>query len=232
MLLSLLTASFVFSYFPVWKHLLLSWHHYEDYSHGFFIVPISMYILWQKREALKTIPAKSTPWGLVLMVFSLLMYYVGQIGEIATLSSISMVLVLFGVTLYLRGPRFFKVVAFPLCFLFFMIPVPSQIYSTLTIPLAVDRVQDQCRHFGVCRSPHFAGGKRGFPVRPNPGGRSGLQRSAVHDVASDAERCVRLFHSFFQPVESRSFYLQPTGGDHRQYLPGYSHGFRVSLFQL
>lgn len=135
LLVSLLTASFVFSYFPVWKRLLLSWHHNEDYSHGFFIVPISIYILWQKREALKTIPTISTLWGLVLMVFSLLMYYVGQIGEIITLSSISMVLVLFGVTLYLRGPRFFKVVAFPLCFLFFMIPVPSQIYRNLTIPL-------------------------------------------------------------------------------------------------
>jgi exosortase len=39
------------------------------------------------------------------------------------------------VTIYLFGFRFTKEISFPLCFLLFMIPVPSQIFSALTIPL-------------------------------------------------------------------------------------------------
>ena len=134
-ILSLLAASYLLAFFPVWTYLIQFWLQNDDYSHGFLIVPISVFILWQKRNKLRRIPSDSSHWGLLLVVLSLLMYYVGQIGEIATLSSFSMIAALIGACLFLRGFLFFKEAAFPLIFLFFMIPVPSQIYSTSTIPL-------------------------------------------------------------------------------------------------
>jgi len=46
-----------------------------------------------------------------------------------------MVLLLAGAIIYLYGFLIFKELLFPLVFLLFMIPIPGQIYSSLTIPL-------------------------------------------------------------------------------------------------
>ena len=130
-----LAACFFMAFFPVWKGLVAAWSGSDDYSHGFFIVPIAVYIAWQKRDRLAQTPIRPSAWGLVFLVLALLMYIVGRLGEIATVSSVSMVLALAGVVLYLWGREFLKELAFPLFVLLFMIPVPGQIYSTLTIPL-------------------------------------------------------------------------------------------------
>ncbi|MFC1814848.1 exosortase/archaeosortase family protein [Thermodesulfobacteriota bacterium] len=129
------SATFIFAYFPVWKILIMSWYGSDDYSHGFFIVPISLFIIWQKRQTLSQISIHPSVWGLVLVVFSLLLYLVAHFAEIVTLSSFSMVLFLAGAVLYLYSYGMLKELLFPLFLLLFMIPVPAQIYATLTIPL-------------------------------------------------------------------------------------------------
>jgi len=135
LLFALLIASFIFAFFPVWKSLINTWSTSEDYSHGFFIVPISLFIIWQKRQILSKTPIQPSLWGLVLVVFSLLLYLVAYFGEIATVASFSMLLLLAGLVVYFYGFKVFKELIFPFFMLLFMIPMPSQIYSTLTIPL-------------------------------------------------------------------------------------------------
>jgi exosortase len=133
--LGTLLLAFFLAYFPVWKDLAATWYGSDDYSHGFFIIPIVLYIAWQKRAILEKTLVRSSPWGLIVIIFAPLLYLLGRLGQIATVSSFSMVLVLAGVVLYLWGRQFLKVLAFPLFLLLSMIPVPAQIYSTLTIPL-------------------------------------------------------------------------------------------------
>jgi exosortase len=135
LLLALLFAGFILVYFPVWKSLVLAWYNSDDYSHGFFIVPICIFIIWQKREILTETQIRPSSWGLLVIIFGLLMYLLGHLGEIATVASFSMVLVLAGMVIYFFGVQMFKVLIFPLFLLLFMIPVPAQIYATLTIPL-------------------------------------------------------------------------------------------------
>jgi len=135
LLLALLFAGFIFVYFPVWKNLVLAWYNSDDYSHGFFIVPICVFIIWQKRKTLAETPIRSSSWGLAVVILALLMYLLGHLGEIATVASFSMVLVLAGLAIYFFGFQMFKELMFPLFLLLFMIPVPAQIYATLTIPL-------------------------------------------------------------------------------------------------
>ena len=132
---SLLFATFILAYFPVWKRLVLIWYNSDDYSHGFFIIPICIYLLWRKRNVLAEIPNKPSLWGLALVIFSLLMYLFAHFAEIMTIASFSMVLLLAGVMIYFYGGLMFKELLFSLFLLLFMIPVPAQIYSKLTIPL-------------------------------------------------------------------------------------------------
>lgn len=133
--LLLLISSFVLAYFPVWKGLLSAWSASDDYSHGFFILPVSLYIVWQKRERLAQIEKRPSSAGGIIVIFSLAFYLLAHYAEVVTLASLSLVFVLAGVIIYLFGFSVFRELLFPLFFLLFMIPVPSQIFSSLTIPL-------------------------------------------------------------------------------------------------
>jgi exosortase len=133
--LLLLASSFILAYFPVWKSLVAAWSASDDYSHGFLILPLCAYIAWQRRDALAEIVVKPTFLGLIIVGFSLLLYLIGRFGEISTLSSLSIVSTLAGVIVYLWGKNHLKELLFPLFLMFFMIPMPEQIYSSLTMPL-------------------------------------------------------------------------------------------------
>jgi exosortase len=134
-LFCLLFASFMLAYYPIWQNLVGAWASSDDYSHGFLIIPLCAYIAWLKRSALNTIGSAGTPVGLMCVVAALLLNVVGRFGEIATLSSLSIIVAMAGVVLYLWGWAFLRAVSFPLFLMLFMIPVPAQIYSAMTIPL-------------------------------------------------------------------------------------------------
>ena len=130
-----LFGTFILAFFPIWKRLVLSWYSSDQYSHGFLIIPITLYIIWKKKDILVKTPIRPSWWGMALVVFSLLLYLFAYFAEISTIASFSIVLLLAGVIIYLYGFLIFKELLFPLVFLLFMIPIPSQIYSSLTIPL-------------------------------------------------------------------------------------------------
>jgi len=131
----MLAGSFMLAYLPVWRELLSAWSSSDDYSHGFFIVPIIGYILWRNKAELANVPRRTSRVGFVLFLGSLLVYIFAYYGEIRTLASFSLVTTLAGCVLFLYGPAMLKKLSFPLFFLLFMIPVPTQVYSSMTIPL-------------------------------------------------------------------------------------------------
>lgn len=134
-LFGVLLGSFVLAYFPVWTGLIGAWSRSDEYSHGFLIVPICLYIARQKRDFLAATPLKPRAWGFVLVALSLGLYIFSYFAEIATTASLSMVAVFIGSLVYLYGWKHTKGLAFPLFLLLFMIPVPGQIYAEATIPL-------------------------------------------------------------------------------------------------
>jgi len=131
----LLLISFAIVFYPVLVGLVRTWNTSEEYSHGFFIIPISLFIIWQKKQELLDSEILPSWIGLVLVILILLFYIVSQFAGVVTLSSFAMVLSLFGMVLYLCGFQILRILLFPFSFLFLMIPVPAQIYSAMTIPL-------------------------------------------------------------------------------------------------
>jgi exosortase A len=151
-LLSAFLGGIIIVFLPVWKGLVHTWWSSDEYSHGFLIIPLSLYIVWRKRAALGKLRMEPSAWGLAVGIGSLLLYLLGQAGEIATLSSLSVILFLSGVIIYLFGFPTLKAVSFSLFLLVFMIPVPGQLYSELTVPLQlmVSRVSAWiASHLGV-----------------------------------------------------------------------------------
>ena len=122
-------------FYPVWAALVSAWSASEDYSHGFLILPLVIYILWGKREQLVEIEVQPTWFALPLVLLGLFTYVLARYAEIATLASLSMLFVLATGVLMLFGWRIFLACLFPLFLLLFMVPVPGQVYASLTIPL-------------------------------------------------------------------------------------------------
>jgi len=130
-----LVSLYVVAFYPVWKELIIAWMVSDEYSHGVLILPISGYLTWRKRTRLTKIPVSSSWSTFGLVAISLIIYFFGKYAEIKTVAWLSLVLFIFGAVIFLFGLDIAKELIFPLIFLFFMIPIPAQIYSQITLPL-------------------------------------------------------------------------------------------------
>ncbi len=130
-----LTSFFICVYWRPLNKLVSLWYNSDDYAHGFAIIPISIYIIWKKRAALAEIDFNSSASGLLLIIISLLVYLFSRYAEIESMAAFTIIPCLYGTVLYLFGLKAWKELLFPVTFLIFAMPVPSQIYAWLTIPL-------------------------------------------------------------------------------------------------
>ena len=130
-----LACCFALAYYPVVSGLVRAWAGSDDYSHGFAVLPIALYFVWQKRAALAAVDWTGGRGGIYLSIGALLCYVVARRAEMETAASLSMVLFLWGGVIFLFGDRVFRLCLFPLLLLFFMIPAPSQLIAALTLPL-------------------------------------------------------------------------------------------------
>jgi exosortase len=132
----LLVASFVLLFFDAIHELLLDWTTDPNYQHGFLIPIISAYLIWQKREVLRSMTLQPAfGKGLVILCGAMLLLLVANAGAEWFLSRVAMLLCITGLVIYLGGKILFRELWFPLLYLGFMIPLPYVIYYRLTFPL-------------------------------------------------------------------------------------------------
>ena len=132
---TILSGLVLLLYAPVLKNLVLQWWSDPDYGHGFFVPLFSGYILWRQRERWKKIEIKPSNFGLLVMLGAVGLLLVGSLGAELFTTRFSLLVLLAGMILFLGGWKFLGAVSFPLCFLIFMIPLPTIIYNQITFPL-------------------------------------------------------------------------------------------------
>jgi exosortase D (VPLPA-CTERM-specific) len=117
-----------------YRHLFAEWQG-EDYNYCWFVPLISLYLLWEKRAALRAAPAVPSWAGLLPLALGILLYWLGELGgEFYTIYFGSW-LVLVGFAWTYAGWGRLKVAAAPLCFLIAMFPFPKFITNNLTLEL-------------------------------------------------------------------------------------------------
>jgi len=130
-----LPAALFFSYRDVIERLVHQWSHSEDYSHGFLILPIALYLVWAKRAELRAVPIGSDWRGLSLVLAAIGVHVLGELGAELFTTRASMLILVIGLVWFLCGLPVVKVLKFPLGFLFLMLPLPGMIHNNLTFPL-------------------------------------------------------------------------------------------------
>jgi len=131
----LLVAVFIALYGPVMVHLVRQWNSDADYSHGFLVPFLSAYLIWQRRDKLAQVVRCPSNWGLVVVVGSLGLMFLGSLGAELFLTRISIIGTICGLIVYFSGWRLLRALAFPLAFLLFAIPIPAILYNEIVFPL-------------------------------------------------------------------------------------------------
>lgn len=98
------------------------WSTSSTFNHGFLIAPIAIYIGWQSRiELLATVPG--TAFSGVLFAFAnSLLWVAGELASIAFFQHASFVGLLIGTSWAILGAGAFRVLLFPLFYLYFAVP--------------------------------------------------------------------------------------------------------------
>jgi exosortase len=135
MALGWFSALLILAYLPVITHLVEQWSTDEDVGHGFFVIPVAAFIVWQRRQQILAIDYQPAWWGLGVMAWAAFQGYVGTLGAELFLQRTSLLIALVGVLLVTGGTKLLKELAFPLLLLPFMIPIPSVVYNQITFPL-------------------------------------------------------------------------------------------------
>lgn len=124
-------------YAPVLYYLVRQWATDEDMGHGFFAPAIAAYIIWQNRAELSRMTPQPNHWGLLIILWGTAQLMLGTLGAEIFLARTSFLITLVGIILYLCGWKVLKALAFPLCLLLFMFPLPAIIYARITLPLQI-----------------------------------------------------------------------------------------------
>jgi exosortase A len=116
-----LLAPFVL-YFDTVRSIVSIWNSSETFAHGYIILPISLWLLWRKRENFTLYPPKPYAPALVALAVLGLGWLAAQLGEVQFVSQYAFVAMLPVIALALLGPRLAGSLAFPLLFLLFAVP--------------------------------------------------------------------------------------------------------------
>lgn len=115
----------------------LAWQWWDDpnYAHGFLVPLFSGFLVWQRRKQLAALPANGSWIGLPVLLAGVGALLLGVIGAELFLMRSSLIVILAGLVLFHLGRDSFQVLAFPLLFLFFMVPLPQTLFYAVASPL-------------------------------------------------------------------------------------------------
>lgn len=116
-------------------HLIHDWSNDPDFSHGFLIPFVTLYMIWTCKNKLSDTTIKSANTGLIIVMTGMLLHLLGNIGAELFTMRFSMVVTLAGTIVFLFGYQVFNIVAVPIAYLLMMIPIPAIIWNKLAFPL-------------------------------------------------------------------------------------------------
>ncbi|WAR45337.1 VPLPA-CTERM-specific exosortase XrtD [Methylomonas rapida] len=112
------------------------WMGSEEYSHGFFIPAISVYLIWMRRRELRFVEDfKASLLGLGLLLLGLFLFVLGGLATIRTIQHYAFILAVVGIFAAAFGKSGLKIAWVPLVFLVFMVPFPQFIINNLSSKL-------------------------------------------------------------------------------------------------
>ncbi len=135
LLVGLVTAALAVSFAPCFVNLVSLWNANPNNNYGYLVIPIALWILWDRRNELDRARVTSCGWGFVFLVGLLaLRAFLYERNE-QYIEAFLIPWVVGSLVLTLGGWHLLRVALPALVFLFFMLPLPPSINGILAGPL-------------------------------------------------------------------------------------------------
>lgn len=126
-------------YTPVFIQLYRSRWETIDYTHAYFILPLSLWFVWTKRDFLVKNTHDSTSAAsfasLTSIIIGCAMFVFGWKQDYLFIATLSLIPILFGIIHYLYGKYITKALLFPILYLLLLVPPPLGILDSITLPM-------------------------------------------------------------------------------------------------
>lgn len=116
------------------------WMDSATYNHCLFVIPISLYLIWQKVPVLTKLPIKPSYSALLVIVGMMLLWALGFAGKINVFQHVAAFSILPLIIVASIGLNAARVIWFPLLFMLFSIPVGEELiplFQEITADLSV-----------------------------------------------------------------------------------------------
>jgi len=107
------------------------WWRSETFAHAFLVAPISLWLIWRRRDRLATITPAALPWVLLPMAGAALVWLLGDLAGVNSVTQLAATALLVLAVPAVLGGNVARELTFPLCFLFFMVPIGEFLLPTL-----------------------------------------------------------------------------------------------------
>ena len=116
--------------------LVRAWIDDPNWSHGFLIPLFSVYLVYSRWSELAAAKRRVWPLGLPVVIIGVILVIAGFYPLTTPLvSRYSLIILLFGLVLYLAGTSVARLMWLPILFLAFAMPIPDIIYTRISGPL-------------------------------------------------------------------------------------------------
>lgn len=134
---ALLVAGFLAAFWPTAVSIEAIWRRAETFAHGYVVVPIVLWLVWRKRDALAALPVRPFWPALLVVAGAGFGWMLGNLTGVLGLEQFALYFMLVGALVAVLGLPIAREIAFPLAFLAFAIP-----FGEFLVPVLIDRTAD------------------------------------------------------------------------------------------
>lgn len=132
----LVLIGYVLMFAPTFRDLAATVWSRDEQGHGPIIFAVVLWLVYRKHEELLALPSQPSRWsGSLALLLGLLMYVIGRSQAVLFLEVGALIPISAGLLLLFKGGAALRLMAFPLFFLLFMVPLPATLVVAVTTPL-------------------------------------------------------------------------------------------------
>ncbi len=107
------------------------WDRSDTFAHGYLVAPISAWLIWRQRHCLQCVPVVSSPLGVLATLIAGVAWLLGELASVASISQFALVGLIVALVWAIMGTAMVRACAFPLGFLFFLVPFGEFLFPTM-----------------------------------------------------------------------------------------------------
>lgn len=136
-LVAAVLAAVILLFLPTARSMASIWNHSETFTHGWLVLPASLWFVWQRRAQLAATPVAACWPALIVVAGGGALWLAAELSGSNAPAHFALVTMAVGAVIAVTGLGWARVLAFPLLFLFFAVP-----FGEALVPVLIDWTAD------------------------------------------------------------------------------------------